>query len=125
MLHSISRWLLPAATFVLSTASYAGHEPATQAKPDPFDAQASVPAAVYESAFTQYRAQPQQRLSSWKEANDEVSRIGGWRSYAREAAEAAPASASASAPAPARDPASAPAGPAKPSPKGSGAHQNH
>lgn len=87
------------------------------------------------SAFEGYRAFAEQELRPWKEANDEVGRIGGWRAYAREAqgavAEApaaasaaqpatapadaaAPAASSASAPAPAR--AARPA-PARPAPK--------
>jgi hypothetical protein len=39
----------------------------------------------YESSFAQYRRLGDEKLISWREANDTVSRIGGWRVYAREA----------------------------------------
>lgn len=51
-----------------------------------------VPAAAtslqFNSTFTGYRAYTEQAVGSWREANDEVGRIGGWRAYAREAAPA-------------------------------------
>lgn len=62
-------------------------------KPDPLDPQAAVPARVHRSALAGYRphiAAP----TDWRQANDAVERMGGWRAYAREAAAppAAPAS---------------------------------
>lgn len=42
----------------------------------------------FNSTFTGYRAYTEQAVGSWREANDEVGRIGGWRAYAREAAPA-------------------------------------
>jgi hypothetical protein len=99
------------------------------ARPDPLDPQAVVPRLTHESAFKAYRGQRDEKLRAWKDANDEVGRIGGWRAYAREAQRAdAPASqppAAASAPAraasspPARPPTQAPQ-----SPSGAG-HQHH
>jgi hypothetical protein len=62
-------------------------------RPDPADAKAPTGALVYRSALAAYRshATPVPPLG-WREANDAVERIGGWRAYAREAS-AAPASA--------------------------------
>jgi len=57
--------------------------PATRA--DPLDAKASVPALSYRSSFARYRAFSDDKPLSWREANDAVARIGGWRVYAREA----------------------------------------
>ena len=48
---------------------------ASAAKPDP----------TYRSAFEGYRRYADEPVVSWKEANDNVGRIGGWRVYAHEA----------------------------------------
>jgi hypothetical protein len=62
-------------------------------RPDPADAKAAVDALVHRSALATYRGHgaPVPALP-WREANDAVERIGGWRAYAREAS-ASPASA--------------------------------
>lgn len=52
---------------------------------DPADAQAAVPTTVYRSTLSAFRAKPGEVLSPWREANDRVGSIGGWRVYAREA----------------------------------------
>ena len=70
---------------------------------DPLDAAASVPSGRHESALKSYRRFDQVQAVPWRQANDTVERIGGWRSYAREASQA-PAAA-----APAAPPTSAPA----------------
>lgn len=76
-------------------------------------AQAAPAPAAYRSAFEGYQPFTDVKPQSWKAANDTVGRIGGWRAYAREAAEApapgAAAPASAAVPAPAKAPATAPA----------------
>lgn len=41
----------------------------------------------YVSALGRYQRYADQPLQSWREANDQVGRIGGWHSYAKEAAE--------------------------------------
>lgn len=46
-----------------------------------------------EKVFKSYRSYADQEVTSWRKANDEVGRIGGWQAYAREAQ--APASADA------------------------------
>lgn len=53
-------------------------------------------AGAYRSAFTGFRGFAEQPVGSWRQANDLVGTVGGWRSYAREAQGAeAPASAAA------------------------------
>jgi hypothetical protein len=54
-------------------------------RPDPLDPQAAVPAAAHNSALGSYRRGAEVTLGSWKAANETVNRIGGWRTYAREA----------------------------------------
>lgn len=60
---------------------------------DPLDARSAVRPVQYRSVFSNYRPLGDETVG-WKEANDEVARIGGWRAYARQAnAPQAPASA--------------------------------
>ncbi len=59
--------------------------PAPAARPDPLDARADVPALSYRSSFSRYRSLSDDKPLSWREANEAVARIGGWRVYAREA----------------------------------------
>ena len=49
--------------------------------------------APYQSAFEGYQRYGDDKLLPWKESNDTVGRVGGWRVYAREAqgAQALPA----------------------------------
>ena len=102
---------------------------APSSRPDPLDPQASIPTLRYQSSFAAYRRLDDGQLISWRDANDTVSRIGGWRVYAREAQQpdAAPSAApSASAlAAPPASPASAPKSDAmvKPMPAGHGGHK--
>lgn len=71
-------------------------------KPDPLDAAAPVPPAVHRSALTERPRGQETAPQNWRDANQRVHQIGGWRAYAREAQQpAAAASASAPAPAPA------------------------
>jgi len=102
MLGFIIRCVVPLAwcTFALA----AGQQPATE-RPDPLDPAASTPRAAYESVFDGYRRVGEIQRTPWKQANETVERIGGWRAYAREA-QAPEAAASAAAPRPAAGPAS-------------------
>ena len=59
----------------------------------------SVAVGRYQSAFEGYQAYSDDKVLSWKESNDTVGKIGGWRVYAREAQGAQPA--------PAKEPAGA------------------
>ncbi|MDZ5455743.1 MULTISPECIES: hypothetical protein [Azohydromonas] len=62
----------------------------------------AAPQPVYRSTFEGYRAFTDEPVRPWRETNDTVGRIGGWKAYAREiqAPDARPAAASASAPVP-------------------------
>ena len=61
--------------------------------------------AAYRSAFEGYRGYGDEKPVPWREANDTVGRIGGWRAYAREAQGAAPPEGAASQPGAASAPA--------------------
>lgn len=50
------------------------------AQPDPAPA-----SPAYRSAFEDYRPWGEQAVASWKDTNDTVGRIGGWKAYAQEA----------------------------------------
>jgi hypothetical protein len=91
----------------LGTCAALAQTPRSNSRADPLDAAASVPPARHESALKSYRRFEDLQLVPWRQANDTVERIGGWRSYAREASQP-PAAASApqapSAPAPRSEP---------------------
>jgi hypothetical protein len=97
MAYFISHGLLTAALFVAATvpalAQSTAQVAAKAAKPDPLDPEAAVPAAAYQSSFSQYRRLGDDKAVSWREANDTVTRIGGWRVYTREAQQPDPAAA--------------------------------
>ena len=99
------------------------------ARPDPLDPKVSVPALSYESSFSQYRRLGDEKPVAWRDANDTVARIGGWRVYAREAQQPDPAPAAkpgdaapATKPVDAA-PAAKPNDLAKPMPAGHGGHK--
>ncbi|WP_309678600.1 hypothetical protein [Polaromonas sp.] len=50
----------------------------------PASAQASAPPAFH-SALEGYQSYTEEKTVDWKEANDGVGRIGGWREYAKQA----------------------------------------
>jgi hypothetical protein len=52
---------------------------------DPGDPRAIVPPAAYMSAFRRYRPNADVEVGAWRDLNDNVGRIGGWRVYGREA----------------------------------------
>jgi hypothetical protein len=52
--------------------------------PDPLDAAAPAPALSYQSPLEHYQGWREQPIASWREANELVGRIGGWRTYAQE-----------------------------------------
>ena len=74
------------------------HAEAASAAPDPTDPKAAVAPLKYQSPFRDYRALGEDKRVPWKDANDEVARIGGWRAYAKEAQQAAPDTPAVSAP---------------------------
>lgn len=57
----------------------------TPPRAQPWQADARVPPARYDSPLSRYQAQRDIDVGSWREANDLTARIGGWRAYAREA----------------------------------------
>ena len=101
--------------------------PASGLRPDPLNAQASVPPQLHTSAFTQYRRLTDIPVGSWRDANDTVTRIGGWRAYAREAAQPASPAAPVVPASGASAPAMKPADPAKvvPMPGAKDPHGGH
>jgi hypothetical protein len=90
MIRTFSRRRVPRAlpsllfSALLATQAMAQPTPATR-RPDPLDPKATVPALRYESVTTQHRRLTDEKTVSWRDANDAVARIGGWRVYAREA----------------------------------------
>lgn len=80
--------LLPWA-LALFAGSAAAQVPADAKGPQP-----SLPTKLqYSSAIGAYQAYADQPVQSWREANDRVGRIGGWRAYAKEIKTGVPASA--------------------------------
>lgn len=110
-------------TMLLATQAQA-QSPATT-RPDPLDPKAQVPSVRYESSLAQFRRIRDDKPVGWREANDAVARIGGWRVYAREAQQPEPAvvdKPAAPLPAPAQTTAPAPA--AQPMPAGQSGHKH-
>ncbi|MDP1900348.1 MAG: hypothetical protein Q8K96_07825 [Rubrivivax sp.] len=108
MNFSIARALAQVALLAVA-ASACAQSASRPARPDPLDAQAAVPAATYKPALAAYRRLRDDPPVAWREANDTVHGIGGWRAYAREAQASPGPAAPSSAPAAA---ATAPASPA-------------
>ena len=69
----------------------------------PTDTEAPKPAPLttlqYSSPIGAYQAYADQPVQSWREANDRVGQIGGWRAYAKEITSGEPASTKDAAPA--------------------------
>lgn len=76
---SLSRCLLPWLSLLAVSAALAVPAEKNQAHPLPSKLQ-------YTSALTTYQGYTEQKVQPWREANDQVGRIGGWRAYAKEAA---------------------------------------
>ena len=75
MFHSSpAAWLAVLSAMAAASAAVAQPAPAT-----------AIPR--YQSAFEGYQAFADEKPIPWKEANDTVHRRGGWRAYAKEAAE--------------------------------------
>jgi len=91
--HWQARSLLVIASCLLTLSAATAQTPSKSPDTDPINAQATVPPAVHRSAITTYRSAGDQSVGSWREANQTVNRIGGWRTYAKErAAEEVPSS---------------------------------
>jgi len=77
-------WLVPVGLTVVMPLAFAQSSSAP-ATPDPKNAAPASVTLSYRSAFADYRAYSEQAVGSWREANDNVGKIGGWRVYAKEA----------------------------------------
>ena len=75
------------AAFAVALAAIAAAAGAQTAAPAAADPQVANRAADsgYRSSFDGYQRFTQEQVGSWKDANDNVGRIGGWREYAKEA----------------------------------------
>lgn len=62
-----------------------------QSRPDPLDPAAPVAPTPYQSVLGAPPALGRATVGSWHDANETVKRIGGWRTYAREATSTLPA----------------------------------
>lgn len=83
---------IPAMTLLAAASTvHAQGTPGRAERADPLDAQARVPAVTHQSPLAAYRRLGDDKPVSWKTANENVNRIGGWRAYAREAQQPEPA----------------------------------
>lgn len=73
------RTLLIAVASATLLAGHAGAQTKVPASP------AAATPTPFKSAFEGYQAYSDDKMTSWKAANDEVARIGGWREYAKQA----------------------------------------
>lgn len=110
-------------TAFLAAQMQAQAQTAAATRPDPLNPKAQVPAMRYESSFGQVRRVADDKPLAWRDANEAVARIGGWRVYAREAQQPDPAQSPTPAVPPAQAPASAPGAIVKPAPAGHGGHK--
>lgn len=83
------------------------------ARPDPLNPRAEVPPTRAPAALRLYRPATVPEPGGWREANDAVTRIGGWKTYLREAQAPAAAASSPAAAASAPSRAAAPTAPGK------------
>ena len=78
--------------FVALAAAAAGTVQAQSGtRPDPADPKASVPAAQYRSAFSQYQPYRDPEIEKWREVNDQVKDLGGHKGHVAKPAAKAPA----------------------------------
>ena len=74
---------LATACWVFAGTAFAQQAPSPTSSPT-LPAQDAASSTVYRSAWSGYRPFADEKVISWKDANDEVLRIGGWRAYLRE-----------------------------------------
>lgn len=113
-----------AAGLLALSALAAAAQPATPTQaPGPLDPQARVPAPAYRSPFPTVKGAADDKPVPWQTANETVSRIGGWRVYARESATAPPTDVFPAAPAASAAPAARPSQPAASASAGHAGHK--
>jgi hypothetical protein len=77
---------LPVLALALWTSAAHGQAAPPAAAPDtPATAMPDTTPAAFRSALEGYKPYADDSMVPWKEANDSVGRIGGWREYARQA----------------------------------------
>jgi hypothetical protein len=92
---TLKQWL---AVGVVASFPFAATAQLAPQQPDPLDANATVPASAYESAFKNYQAAAGEQKSpdkAWRAANDEMAKLGGHVGHMKDeaAASSAPAQA--------------------------------
>jgi hypothetical protein len=70
--------------FAATAAAMAADAAGDGARPEPAPAANTIASQAYRSAFDAYQPFTDEKISPWRETNDTVGRIGGWRAYARE-----------------------------------------
>lgn len=113
--------LLVAVAAVAATTVGCTSLPPAPVGPNPADPAAVSPPVGYRAVFGGYQSYIDQPVGNWREANDAVGRIGGWREYAREV-DATPGAPSPGAPPTSGAPGAAPS---KTAPAGHGSHGKH
>ena len=77
--HRVCVTLVAATCALLAGAVYAQHaptlSPSLPANPAPL---------AFDSVLSRYKPMTDQKLGTWREANDNVGQIGGWRTYLKE-----------------------------------------
>ena len=80
------------ATMLFAGVGHAQHDHATPSelpsaimRSEPANAGGGALPLPFESVLSRYKPITDQKLGSWREANDTVTRIGGWRTYLKEA----------------------------------------
>jgi hypothetical protein len=73
----------PAAAVLLASLHLSSAWAQTETRPDVSKAEKPVE-LIYQSSFLNYQRYSASDIQSWKQANDTVKDIGGWRAYAKE-----------------------------------------
>jgi hypothetical protein len=74
-----------ATSLAILVASVAKAQPVVESESLQNTVTPEVPIVQYKSAFSNYVPYSEQEIVSWRQANDLVGEIGGWRTYAKEA----------------------------------------
>lgn len=69
--------MLKTTSFLLAVILAGSATAQTATRPDPADPKAAVPARAYESTFKDYRPYADPDLVRWRQANDDMGRLGG------------------------------------------------
>jgi hypothetical protein len=119
--RGISVVTLLAVAFLIHPIAQAQGARGSTERADPLDPDVSVPVITHVSSLAGYRRLDDDKQIAWRQANETVNRIGGWRAYAREAQQPDPA---APAPVPSAAPNAAPSSAPSAAPR-HGGHKMH